>query len=85
MTREEASAVLGGAKTSGEASVAFRELSKTCHPDSATPNAELWTQIREARDVLSKPARCSTCNGAGRYKQGALNIQCPECRGEGYL
>lgn len=51
--------ILGVSKdaTKAEIKVAYRELSKTCHPDTATPDEEKFKAITNAYEVLSDDVR----------------------------
>lgn len=40
--------------SSGQIKKAYKELAKQCHPDKPTGNAELFKELQEAYDVLSK-------------------------------
>jgi len=81
LTREEAIAILG----EGDYNAIYRELSKRCHPDSASPDLELWAKINEAKRILSTKTKCPECNGAGRVLAGKLRYFCVRCRGLGIL
>ena len=74
----------------------YRTASKSCHPDSSTPDSERFTRVKWARDLLerwlqgpvAKPAPiakgCASCEGKGYIKRrSGLKQTCVMCNGKG--
>ncbi len=83
---------LGLTDSATEAQVkdAFRELSKTAHPDAggtAEAFAELHQAYSQALELAGKPKLCFFCDGKKKIeKKGGffkLLVDCPSCGGTG--